>query len=273
MTENKQAIVVVSFGTMYEDTRRSCIEAVENRIRDTFPEYQIYRAFTSKFIIKRLAIRDKLYIDDLPTVLDRLEQEGYTEVIVQTTHLTPGEEYEKKILAIIQPYENRFLKFSVGRPLLYFAGEEGKPDDFAMVIPALRSQIPADLPDDHAIVFMGHGSPNQHNPAYERIQQYLDQEKINAVVGVVEETDYPNFSDMQKLLEKRKIKKILLMPLLLVAGDHAKNDMAGEDKESWSNRFIAQGYEVAVYLHGLGENKLIQDIYVQHVRDAIADVK
>lgn len=273
MEQKKKAIVVVSFGTTYADARQSCIEGVENRIQEAFPQYRMYRAFTSNFVMKRLAQLHNIYVDNLQTVLEKLQREGYSEVIIQPTHLTPGEEYENKVLKIAVAYQNVFSKFVIGRPLLYFAGEDGKPDDFAILVQALKSQIPPVIDNSAVVVFMGHGSPHQHNPAYERMQDYFDKAMINAIVGVVEETDYPNFAHMQKSLEKRNAKEILLMPMLLVAGDHAKNDMAGTDNKSWQARFIAQGYEVQVYLHGLGENVAIQDLYVQHVRDAIAEVQ
>lgn len=268
----KKAIIVVSFGTMYADTRQRCIEAVEKRIQQAFPEYHIYRAFTSNFVIRQLAKLDHIQVDDLKTALDKLHEAGYTEVIIQTTHLTPGEEYENKVLRVAMPYKPLFPKLMIGRPLLHFRGDDGKPDDFALTVAALKLQMPTDMEDDQAVVFMGHGSPHQHNPAYERIQECFNRAMINAVVGVVEETDYPSFADMEQLLVKKNIKKVIMMPMLLVAGDHAKNDMAGTSKESWKNKLLAAGYEVAIYLHGLGENVAIQDIYVQHVRDAIAGI-
>ena len=270
MEQEKKAIVVVSFGTTYEDGRKNCIEAVEQRIAKAFSQYDFYRAFTANFVIKKLAVRDKIYVDDLKAVLEKLHRLGYTEVIIQPTHLTPGEEYENKVVQVATPYQSLFSKLVIGRPLLYFRGEAGKPDDFAMAVAALRLQIPQDMEVDQTIVFMGHGSPHQHNPAYEWMQEYLDRALINGVVGVVEETDYPNFDDMLGLLQKKNTKKIMMMPMLLVAGDHANQDMAGDHEDSWKNKFIAHGYEVEVYLHGLGENKGIQDLYVQHVHDAIA---
>jgi len=269
MGKNKKAIVVVSFGTTYAEARKNCIEAVENRIRQSFPEYGVYRAFTSKMVMKHLAERDNILVDDLQTILANLQDAGYTEVIIQTTHLTPGEEYEKKVLAVAEQYKQAFPKIAVGRPLLYFKGDDGQPDDFALAADAVKGQMPAQFGVSQAVVFMGHGSPNQHNPAYELMQRCFDKAHINALVGVVEATDYPSFADVQILLAERRVKQIILMPLLLVAGDHALNDMAGLDKESWRNQLLEQGYEVKIYLHGLGENTAIQDLYVQHVQDAI----
>lgn len=273
MEKSQKAIVVVSFGTTFADARKNCIESVENRIQEAFPDYDVYRAFTSKIIMKRLAERDNIYVDDLETVLARLQKEGYTEVVVQTTHLTPGEEYEKKVLAAVSEYKAGFSKLTVGRPLLFSTGEGGKVDDFAIAAEALQLQMTANENQNSTVVFMGHGSPNQHNPAYEIMQQHFDKLGINAVIGVVEEMDYPNFTNVLTLLKERNSKKVILMPLLLVVGDHANNDMAGTEKQSWKNELLGQGYEVETYMHGLGENIAIQDIYVQHVRDAITTLE
>lgn len=266
---SNKAIIVVSFGTTFAKARISCIESVENRIREAFPEYDVFRAFTSKIVIKRLAERDHIQVSDLEAVLTELQGKGYEEVIIQTTHLTPGEEYDKKVLATVERFNSSFAKITIGRPVLYYNGTNGQVDDFAIALEALKEQLPVLQVKDKTVVFMGHGSPHQHNPAYQRMQDYFDAEKINALVGVVEESDHPNFEDVKRLLKERNVKRIIVMPMMLVAGDHANNDMAGAEKDSWKNQLIAKGYEVETYLHGLGENKAFQDIYVQHVRDAI----
>jgi sirohydrochlorin cobaltochelatase len=269
MKDDQKAIVVVSFGTTFNEAREACIEGVENRIQEAFLGYDVYRAFTSRFVRKRLAERDHIYVDELETVLTMLQSKGYIEVVIQPTHLTPGEEYEKKVVPVVNQFKLEFQKIAIGRPLLFFDGTCSESDDFAIAIEALTLQIPSDKNKDCTIVFMGHGSPHQHNPAYEMMQQHFDRIGLNAVVGVVEKADYPNFSDVQQFLKERKSKKIILMPMLLVSGDHANNDMAGAGKESWKEQLLEQGYEVETYMHGLGENIAIQDIYVQHVRDAI----
>jgi sirohydrochlorin cobaltochelatase len=271
--KNTKAIIVVSFGTTFADARISCIESVENRITEAFPEYDVYRAFTSKFVIKRLAERDHISVSDLETVLAKLKKEGYKEVIIQTTHLTPGEEYDKKVLATVAKFNSAFEKLAIGRPLLTFNGENCTSNDFVIALKAMQQQMPILQMKDKTVVFMGHGSPNQHNPAYENMQKQFDAAGINAIVGVVEESDHPNFADVKKLLKERNIKRIILMPMMLVAGDHVNNDMAGADNDSWKSQLLAEGYQVETYLHGLGENAAIQDIYVQHVRDAIQGLK
>lgn len=264
----KKAIVVVSFGTTFDDARTACIESVENKIKASFPDYEVRRAFTSKIVMKRLADRN-IQVDSLEQALEKLQKEGYKEVVVQTTHLTTGEEYDKKVIAVVNQYAKAFDQITIGRPVLTLNGENGTPNDFAIAAKALKTQMPMLQFPDRTVVFMGHGSPHQHNPAYAALQQAIDAAGMKAVVGVVEETDTPNFEDVQAALKEKGIKKVLLMPLMLVAGDHANNDMAGDEPDSWKNILIADGYQVSTYIHGLGENAAFQDIYVQHVRDAI----
>lgn len=269
--DSKKAIVVVSFGTTYPDSRRACIEGVENAIREAFPDYEVRRAFTSKIVMKRIAAKENIKVDDLETALNKLHKEGYREVVVQTTHLTPGEEFDKKVMAVVNKFQKdkAFDRLTVGRPVLYFEGQNGTPDDFQILVNALKTQMPLLQREGHAVVFMGHGSPHQHNPAYQALQHRINAAQLQAVVGVVEETDHPNFADALQILKEKNYRQVVLMPLMLVAGDHANNDMAGDDRDSWKSQLQQAGFTVKTYVHGLGENKAAQDIYVQHVRDAI----
>jgi sirohydrochlorin cobaltochelatase len=267
----KKAIVVVSFGTTFPEERKESIEAVENKIRASFPDYEVRRAFTSKIVMKRIAENENIQIDSLEQALEKLSKEGYTEVVVQSTHLTPGEEYDNKVVNVVHKYVKDFDKIAIGRPVLVYDGTNGMPNDFAIAAKALKKQMPKIKSHGRSVVFMGHGSPHQHNPAYGKLQQAFDTVGIHAVVGVVEEVDHPNFEDAVALLKERNIKRVILMPLMLVAGDHANNDMAGDEPDSWKNRFTGAGFKVTdIYLHGLGANPKFQDIYVQHIKDAIA---
>lgn len=266
----QKAIVVTSFGTTYDDARQANIESVENAIKASFPDYDVRRAFTSKIVVKRLAERG-IKVDGLEEALAKLKKEGYREVVIQTTLLTTGEEFEKKIMSLVNKHmqDKSFDKLVVGRPVLTYNGDNGRPDDFQILTEALKGQMPLLQMPGKVSLFMGHGSPHQHNPAYGLLQERLKAAGIHAVVGVVEETDHPNFEDALQLLEANHYKKVTLMPLMLVAGDHANNDMAGNEDDSWKSRLIKKGYQVETYLHGLGENPAVQEIYVQHVRDAI----
>lgn len=263
----KKAILVVSFGTTYEETRRLTTDAVENKIRAAFPEYEVRHAFTSRIIIKKLAERDGLKVDTEKQALDKLKAEGYTEIIVQPLHMEAGDEYDKLVRAV-ENYSKAFAKISVGRPVLYYTGQEGeKPDDYLIALKALQTQFPK-LGKNEAVALMGHGGVHPSNTAYAALQLKIQDAGLkNVFIFTVE--GYPTIENLVSELKVNKIKKVTLMPLMLVAGDHAQNDMAGDDKESFKSQLIAEGFKVETYLHGLGENSGIQDIYVQHVKDSI----
>lgn len=270
---SKKAIVVVSFGTSYPVTLRLAIESVENRIRAAFPEYEVRRAFTSRTVIKRLRERDGLIIDNERQVLERLHAEGYQEVYIQPLHIVPGAEYDK-INILVTQYKQAgtmaFTKLCLARPLLYYMGQEEQPDDYGIAINALQSQIPAGEPGS-AVVLMGHGGLHPANAAYGVLQLKLEDCGLNHVYIYTVE-GYPELSRIIAKLKQKQVQKVTLMPFLLVAGDHAVNDMAGEDEASAKSQLLAAGFEVEIYLRGLGENRAIQDIYVEHLKTAIAQV-
>ena len=263
----KKAILVVSFGTTYADTRKVTTDAVEKKIQAAFPDYEVRRAFTSRIIIKKLAERDGLQIDTEKQALDKLKAEGYTDVIIQPLHMEAGDEYEK-LMKVVSKYEKSFDKISVGRPVLYYTGQEGeKPDDYSIAIKAIQNQFPK-LGKGEAVALMGHGGVNPSNAAYAALQLKIQDAGLkNVFIFTVE--GYPTFENLVNELKANKIKKVTLMPLMLVAGDHANEDMAGADKESFKSQLLAAGFQVETYIHGLGENTGVQDIYVQHVKDAI----
>lgn len=263
----KKAILVVSFGTTYAETRKVTTDAVESKIRAAFPDYEVRHAFTSRIIIKRLADRDGLQFDTEKQALDKLKAEGYTDIVIQPLHMEAGDEYDK-LMKVVAKYEKSFDKISVGRPVLYYTGQEGvKPDDYLLAIKAIQTQLPK-LGSRDAVAFMGHGGVNPSNTAYAALQLKLQDAGLkNVFVFTVE--GYPTIENLISELKANKIKKVTLMPLMLVAGDHANEDMAGNDKESFKSQLIAAGFQVETYIHGLGENAGIQDIYVQHVRDAL----
>lgn len=267
-TANKKAIIVVSFGTTYPETLKLTIESVENKIRAAFPDYEVRRAFTSRTVIKKWAERDGIQIDNEKQALERLRAEGYTEVLVQPLHVVAGEEYDKvKFLVEQYAQAKAFDKIVIGRPLLYYMGQEGKPDDYLTVIKAVETQLPK-LGSREAVVFMGHGGVHPANAAYAALQLKLTENGPENVFLYTVEA-FPALDSVMKKLKQNKVKKVTLMPFMLVAGDHATNDMAGDKEESAQNRLLKAGFEVDVYLHGLGENAAIQEIYTQHLRDTL----
>lgn len=268
--KNHQAIVVVSFGTTFDDAREKCIESVENKITEMFPFYEVRRAFTSNIVMKRLAEKG-IMVDNLEQALTKLKNEGYTDVIIQSTHLIPGEEYNTKILEVAAKHKNDFQTIKIGRPVLTYSGDGNTTNDYKEFVKVLKKQLPKNQGQDTQIIFMGHGSNHENGTVYSKLQLELDKQGVKGYVAVVEDGAEPSFdSVLKKLAANKETKKVLLMPLMLVAGDHANNDMAGEEEDSWKSILTAKGYAVEIYMHGLGENKAFQDIYVEHIKDAIA---
>ncbi len=256
----KRAILVTSFGTSYPDTRKITIEATENRFRDEFPDYDVVRAFTSQMIIDILKERDNIEVFNVKEGLEHLKKEEYSEVIVQPLHIMNGAEYDE-LVEQTEEYEEFFTSLKISKPLLTSV------EDYTETVEALNKQIP-ELEENEAVVFMGHGTHHHANAAYAALEYtFHDLGHKNVFVGTVE--GYPMIESVQARLEENNIEKVILMPFMIVAGDHASNDMAGDDEESWKTILKKQGYEVECYLHGLGENKAIQDIYLKHAYQTI----
>lgn len=257
----KPVILAVSFGTSYNDTRDKTIGAIENAIAEANGDYEVRRAFTSQIIIDILAERDGLQIDNIEEALDRLVEDGIKSFVVQPTHIMSGYEYDD-VIAALDEYKDKFDTISVGAPLLT------SDDDYSKVADALIADT-ADYDDGStAIVFMGHGTEHDANTAYAKLQEVLTSKGAeNIFVGTVEAT--PSLDDMVDAVKEGEYTKVVLQPLMVVAGDHANNDMAGDEEGSWKTTFEAEGYEVECILKGLGEIEAIRDIYVAHVNDAI----
>lgn len=259
MEKKKQGILVVSFGTSYEETRKKNIDVMEQKIGDEFKEYEIRRAFTSEIIRRKLEKRDNIKIDNVPQALERMKNEGFEKVLVSSLHIIPGEEYEK-IQKAVAKFDDQFEELKMAKPLLY------SKEDHDEVIKALQRQIP-NLKEDESVVFMGHGSEHHANSAYIVIQYLMEKHHSmnNVFMGTVE--GYPELDDIIPTLEERKIKKVHLMPFMLVAGDHAINDMASDEEDSWRTILEEKGFEVETHLVGLGENEEIQNIFVNRVKE------
>lgn len=255
----KKGILVVSFGTSYEDTRKANIEAVENKIDEAFEDYGVKRAFTSSKVIKKLKERDNIFIDNPSEALQKMKEEGFKEVIMQPLHIIPGIEYEK-IVSVFKEFNDEFEKIAIGTPVLYGI------QDYEEAVKALKTQLP-DIKEDSAVVLMGHGTPHPANACYACLQSFLNDEGLSVYVGTVE--GYPEIENIIPKLKSKNIKEVTLMPYMLVAGDHATNDMASDEEDSWKSLLEKEGFIVNTYLHGLGENPDYQRIYVNRVRKAI----
>ncbi|WP_434311699.1 sirohydrochlorin cobaltochelatase [Hominifimenecus sp. rT4P-3] len=253
----KQAILVVSFGTSYPDTRKKTIEKLEEEIRQASPNCTVYRAWTSKMIIRKLRERDQLIIHTVPEALEQMEKDGITDLIVQPTHIINGIENDQMKQEILAK-KSVFSTIRFGDPLLTTT------EDHVSVLKALMEEY-SDLPEDEAIVFMGHGTTHHANAVYAALDYTLkDLGYPRAYMGTVEA--YPSLEHIFRRLQEASVRRVHLVPFMLVAGDHANNDMASDDKDSWRSQFEAAGYEVVCHLKGLGECKGIRNIYLEHLK-------
>ena len=261
----KKAILVVSFGTSYLDTLEKTIEKAEKQIRDTFSEYDIYRAFTSHKIIKKLQEKYEIFIDTPEAMLEKLYDSGYEEIIMQPLHMIPGEEfiYINKIAEI---FMEKFEVLKVGRPIFYYQGIEELPQDYSLFIEATKELYE----ENNAVVLMGHGTAHPANSVYGCLQAVFEDEGYeNVFVTTVE--GYPNFENVISRVKRKNIREVTLAPLMVVAGDHARNDMASDDKESLKSMLEAEGIKVNVYMKGLGENEKFNKLYINRIDDLIND--
>lgn len=259
--KHRKAILVVSFGTSYRETRERTIEAIERDIREAFPDFEFRRAYTSPTIRRILKERDGIVIDSVEEALELLAAEGYQDVAVQTTHVISGFEYDR-MMAAVGSYGEYFRKVSCGRPLLT------SKQDYRDVVLALGEELSAFRRPGTDIVLMGHGTEHAANEAYGRLQQEFAEAGLeDFLVGTVEAS--PTLENMVRLVESRGAEHVVLAPFMVVAGNHACNDMAGDDEDSWKSKFLRDGYQAECVMKGLGEYASIRRIYVEHAGCAV----
>ncbi len=260
--KKEKGILVASFGTTCVNALKSCIESIENRIRDSYSDYEIRRAFTSGIVIKKLKNRYGMEICGVDKALQKMKNDGFEEVIVQPLHIIPGTEYED-IKEVVEKYAKGkvFKKIMLGKPALF------SYDDYIAVVDAIKAQLPV-LRSNSAALLMAHGTLHFANACYCELQLMFQYGKLgNIYIGPVE--GYPSIRDIIPVLKSRGIMEVNLMPFLLVTGNHVINDMAGGGSDSWSSILKSEGFAVNTYMHGLGENTAFQHIYVKHVRDCM----
>lgn len=257
----ERELLVVSFGTSYNDNRRLTIGAIEKALAEAFPKWSVRRAFTSQIIIDHVRERDGEVIDNVEEALERAVANGVRELVVQPTHLMNGFEYSE-LEKTLASYADAFESVGIGRPLLSYDA------DFDAVTDAIV-EATAEYDDGRtAIVFMGHGTEADSNWIYERVQSDLkDKGKENYYIGTVEA--YPSVHIVLSNVAGGDYDRVVLRPLMVVAGDHANNDMAGDDEDSWKSVFETAEYKVECVLEGLGSLEAIQELYVAHAREAI----
>ncbi len=254
-------LLVVSFGTSYNDSRRLTIGAVEDAIEEAVPDFSVRRGFTSQIIIDHVKSRDGEVIDNVEEALDRAADNGVKTLVVQPTHLMDGFEYNDMVDTIAQ-YSDAFEQISIGNPLLT------TDEDFEAVAKAMVDATAEYDDGKTAICFMGHGTEADSNEVYDKMQAVLeDMGASNYYIGTVEAE--PSLDDVVEMVKGGEYTRVVLEPMMVVAGDHANNDMAGDDDDSWKSVFEAEGYEVVPILRGLGELPAIQELYAAHAQEAV----
>ncbi len=259
----EKELLVVSFGTSFNDSRRLTIGAIEKAMEEAFPELSVRRGFTAQIVIDHIQKRDGEVIDNFGQALDRAVANGVKELYVQPTHLMDGKEYND-VLTELAGYADKFEKIVVGAPIL--TGDE----DYDAVIKAITEATAAYAADEKtAVVFMGHGTEAESNHVYADMQAKLTAAGYaNYFVGTVEAE--PDVYDVLEAVKAGGFEKVVLRPLMIVAGDHANNDMADlEDPESWASIFKTAGFEVECVLEGLGQLPAIQNLLVDHMKAAM----
>ena len=263
----KKAIIVASFGTSYNETRAKTIDAIEADVADAFEGWDVRRAFTSRMIIKKLKERDGVEIDYIDGALERLVNDGYEDVVVLPTLMFNGIEYED-IIRISSEFIPKFKSFHVAKPLL---SEESDFDELnKTILNEIRVESKELAGEDSSLILMGHGTHHYSNGAFPEIQLKLfltDAEDV--FVTTVE--GFPRFDDLDKMMARVTSKDVVLTPLMLVAGDHAMNDMVGDSPDSLRCILESKGYDVHSILKGLAEYESVRRIFIRHVQDSMTE--
>ena len=276
-------ILVVSFGTSFNDSRVADIKGIEDALQEAFPDWSVRRAFTAQIIINHVQARDGEYIDNMDQALDRAVANGVKNLIIQPTHLMHGAEYDE-LMEAVEAYQGQFETVKVAEPLLGEVGTDAAVinADKAVVAEAITTEAVKDAgydsldaakEDGVAFVFMGHGTSHTAKVSYSQMQTQMgelgyDNVFIGTVEGEPEETACEAVIDA---VAQAGYKKVILRPLMVVAGDHANNDMAGDEEDSWKSIFTASGKfdSVDTQITGLGSIDAIQQLYVAHTKDVI----
>ncbi len=252
----KKALIAVSFGTSYPETRKKTIEAVEHKLAEAFPEHEVVRAFTSNKVINKIKEQEGTEVLTVDQQMNKLVVEGYEEIYVQPLHIIPGSEYSKAVHQALR-YKNQ-LTVKVGKPLL------SSQEDYEKIV-AWLNDLTADFASDEALILMGHGSQHSAFTAYACLDHMLLEKPI--FVCAVE--SYPEIHSVVQRLKNEGYQKLRLYPFMLVAGDHANNDMASDEEDSWKSQLQQAGFEVEAVLKGLGEFPIVQEQFVHHMKNAL----
>lgn len=277
----EKEILVVSFGTSYNDSRAEDIQGIEEALEQAYPGWSVRRAFTAQIIINHVQARDGECIDNIQQALDRAVANGVKQLVIQPTHLMHGSEYDEMMEAV-ESYRSQFASVAVAQPLLGEVGNDATVINAdkeavarivtdAALADAGYDSLEAAAADGTAFVFLGHGTAHVAKVSYSQMQTQVDTLGYDNVwIGTVE--GKPAETVAEAVIEAVKAAgctKVVLRPLMVVAGDHAWNDMAGEDPDSWKSLFTAAGFEVESQMTGLGSVPGVQQLYVDHTAAAM----
>lgn len=255
-----KGLLFTSFGTSYQNAREKHIDSVADYIAAALPEYKLEQAYTSGIVRKILEERG-IIVPDVSGGLKALAEAGVTEVMVQPSHLLPGMEYDK-MCRQAEECRGMFQSLTIADPLI------ASTDDLDKLAEVLAAYYPR--AEGSAVVLMGHGTPQFANLAYAALDYHFKEKgRDDIYVGAVEA--FPELENVLSYVKRTSYDRIVLAPLMLVAGDHATNDMAGDDDDSWAQQFRAAGYRVETHLVGLGEIPQIQELYLERVRRALTN--
>lgn len=276
-------LLVVSFGTSFNDSRVADISGVEKKLQEAYPDWSVRRAFTAQIIINHVQARDDEKIDNMEQALERAVSNGVKNLVVQPTHLMHGAEYDE-LVDVVNNYKDKFETVTVAEPLLGEVGSDAAAvnDDKKNVAEAITAEavktagydsLDAAKEDGTAFVFMGHGTSHSAKVSYSQMAAQMSELGYeNVFIGTVEgEPEETACENVINNVKEAGYKKVVLRPLMVVAGDHANNDMAGDDEDSWKSQFEASGAfdKIDTQIAGLGEIDAIQQIYVDHTKAAI----
>ena len=276
-------LLVVSFGTSYNDSRSEDIKGIEDALQEAYPDWSVRRAFTAQIIINHIQSRDGEVIDNMQQALDRAVENGVKNLVVQPTHLMHGAEYDE-MLEVLDEYQNKFESAAVAEPMLGEVGDDAAVinEDKAAVAQAAADaavkeagyeNMDAAAEDGTAFVFLGHGTSHTAKVSYSQMQTQMDElGYTNAFIGTVEgEPEETACEAVIDAVKEAGYKKVVLRPLMVVAGDHANNDMAGSEEDSWKSMFEESGNfdSVETQISGLGRIDAIQELFVEHTQAAI----
>lgn len=250
----RKALIIISSGTSFGETYAKTILPCEKRLAESFPDFVMFRSFTSRRIIEKLKERNGMKVETPPQVLERLIREKFEEVLIQPLLIVSGENYSRQLLDAIEPFKKKFASLRIGPPLLH------RQSDYESVLSVVEKMFP-DLNHKEAVVFVAHGTDQIPNGQYAYLQAVADRKGLSIHIGCLK--GVPDVDCVLNRLESASIQTAHLVPLMLTAGRHANIDLDGNSSHSWRYRLEAMGFKTIVHMRGLCESDEIREMFVQ----------